>query len=212
MRQTVIALSLAAAGAVALVAALPASAEKRTFNLSGFTDVAASAGVTVILKQGPYAITAEEPDGKFDNLKLEVRGDELIVSRKGMNWGGRGPRYTVTVTAPEYRALSASSGSSVEGRSLQLAGLEADVSSGATLELAGTCASLDVEVSSGASFSGGGLRCTSASVDASSGASADVYATARASGDASSGASVRVHGKPADVTKDTSSGGSVRTL
>ncbi len=213
MSRTAILLSLAAAAAgAAAFTTLPAMAETRSFNLRGFDDVSASAGVRVILKQGPFAISAEEPNGKFGNLKIEVKDGELHIGRKGMNFGSNGPRYTVTVTAPEYDEVSASSGSSIEGRELRFGDLGVEVSSGASLQLAGTCRKLEADISSGASFDGGSLRCESASVDASSGASADVYATARASGEASSGASVRVHGKPADFTKDTSSGGSVKAL
>jgi hypothetical protein len=168
----------------------------------------------VILKQGAYAVSVSEPDGEFDRLVLEVRGSELRIGRKNnmFGWSGRGPQFTVTVTAPEYAAVSASSGSDVEGHNLRFADLSVDVSSGAGIDLSGTCRALDVDVSSGADFEGKSLRCESATVDASSGAGADVFATARASGDASSGGSVRVHGNPADFTKDTSSGGSVKSL
>lgn len=212
MRHAILALPALAIG-LAACATLPASAETRTFNESGFSEVSASAGVTVILKQGPYAIVASEPDGRFDKLKIEKRGDTLVVGRKGQsNWFGRGPEYTVTVTAPDYSAIGASSGSSVDGANLRLADVKASASSGAQLDLSGSCTSLKVDVSSGASFNGEDLRCERASADASSGASANVYASMQAEGDASSGGSVRVHGKPADFTRDTSSGGSVKAL
>lgn len=216
MRQTIRPLPAVtfAAALLAACATLPAHAETRTFDLDGFKDVAASAGVNVILKQGPYAISVSEPDGQFDKLVLEVRGSELRIGRKNntFGWGSRGPRFTVTVTAPEYRAISASSGSDVDGENLRFADLSVDVSSGADVQLSGSCKALSVDVSSGSDFSGKDLRCETATVDASSGADADVFATASASGDASSGADITFHGKPATFTKDTSSGGSVKSL
>jgi hypothetical protein len=69
---------------------------------------------------------------------------------------------------------------------------------------------LRVDISSGADFDGEALKCETASIDASSGADADAFATRSANGDASSGANITFHGKPAEFTKDTSSGGSVR--
>ncbi|MDZ4760888.1 MAG: head GIN domain-containing protein [Alphaproteobacteria bacterium] len=211
MRTTVI-LSAAIAGVAAITAA-PVFAETKSFNLSNFDAVAASAGVEVILRQGPFAIRVDEPRGDFDKLELEVKGGTLIVSRKSSSgWFQRGPDYTVTVTAPVYDAISAKSGSDVQGENLSLQNVEVKVSSGANLELSGTCATMTLAVSSGADFEGESLRCTSASVDASSGADADAFATVKAVGDASSGADITFHGQPATFEKDTSSGGSVRAL
>ncbi|MBO6696474.1 MAG: DUF2807 domain-containing protein, partial [Henriciella sp.] len=63
---------------------------------------------------------------------------------------------------------------------------------------------------SGSSVSLQKLECTSADVDASSGSSIRIYASASVDVDASSGSSITVSGNPSDVTKDTSSGASVR--
>lgn len=193
---------------LASAAALPASAETRSYSQTGFTEVDSSAGVTVILKQGPFAISAEEPRGRFDKLRIETKGSKLIVSRESFSsWLSRGPDFTVTVTAPSLKAVSASSGSELEGEGLKFADLEVEVSSGANVELSGTCASISISASSGANFDGEDLKCENATVDASSGANVDVWASKTATGDASSGADVNVHGGAA-ITKDTSSGGS----
>jgi hypothetical protein len=205
-----------------ILAALPlsiwaageAAADTRTYSLSGFDRVSVSAGIDVDLKQGPFSVVADEPNGKFDNLVLEVRGNTLHISRKSNigTWFSRGPDIHVAVSAPNYVGIGASSGSAVEGSNLSLKDLEVEVSSGADVDLAGSCTSLRVDISSGADFDGEQLRCETASVDASSGADADAYATRSATGDASSGADVTFHGKPAEFDKDTSSGGSVKSL
>lgn len=194
---------------LATASAVPASAETRSYNETGFTAVSASAGVTVILKQGPYAITAEEPRGRFDRLTIEAKGSTLLVSRQRSSvWFNAGRDYTVTVTAPSLSAVSASSGSEVDGDNLTFANLSASVSSGADMELSGTCAAITVSASSGADFDGDELKCETATVSASSGADVDVWASRTATGDASSGGDVTVHGGAA-ITRDTSSGGSV---
>lgn len=214
MRKSLLSLSAAAIAAAAVTLALPALADSRSFNnLSGFDKISASAGVTVILKQGPFAVSVETPNGKFDQLKLEVHGSTLVASRRNTyGWGGRGPDYTITVSAPAYRSLDVSSGSHLEGENIKFADLGVDVSSGAHVELSGDCKAVTIEVSSGSHFSGENLKCESASVDASSGAHAEAFATASAKGDASSGAHITFHGKPANVSKDSSSGGSVSSL
>ena len=215
MRNSLLILPAAGLAAVAVALALPALAETRSFNtLSGFDKISASAGVSVILKQGPFAVSVDEPNGKFDQLKLEVRGSTLVASRMNTwGWsGGRGPNYTITVSAPSYRSLDASSGSHLEGANIKFADVGVNVSSGAHVELSGDCKAVTIEVSSGSHFSGQSLKCESASVDASSGAHADAFATASAKGDASSGAHITFFGKPANVSKDSSSGGSVSSL
>lgn len=178
---------------------------------ANFERVDVSAGVETVVSQGPFDVKAEvlEGDG-FDRLIVEVVGDTLRIGRKPQMFNYDGPRYRVTVSAPNYRGFEASSGSRLQGANLSLRDLNVDVSSGASMSLSGACTALDLDISSGASFDGEGLRCETARVDASSGANASAFATQLADGEASSGASVNFHGAPAQFREDTSSGGSVR--
>jgi hypothetical protein len=187
--------------------------QARDYALSGFSKVDASAGVTVVLRQGPYAVHAQSTRGDLSELVLEVRGDTLYAGRES-NWfdWGRRPNYLITVSAPDYQGIGASSGSEVDGQGLSLRNLKVDVSSGADVDLTGSCTDLRVDVSSGADFDGSRLQCETASVGASSGADADAFATRTAKGDASSGADITFHGRPAAISQDTSSGGSVHAL
>lgn len=205
----------------ALLALLPlpacstgaAEADERDFNLGGFREIQASAGVDVTLKQGAFAVNAENTRGDLDNLLLEVRGDTLVIGRKTSNFGWltwSNDDFNVTVTAPEIIAIRASSGSDFEASNYNFRDLDVQSSSGADIDLAGVCTALTVDISSGADFNGEDLKCETVTVEASSGADADVFATRSASGDASSGADITVHGNPATIDKDTSSGGSVR--
>jgi len=185
--------------------------EAQRHSYSGFSKVDVSAGVEVVVAQGGFDVRAETTQGEgFDNLIVEVKGDTLRISRKSQMWTiGGGPRYRVTVSAPAYSEFDVSSGASLTADSLRLDTVEVGVSSGASVRIAGTCTALDLDMSSGASFSGEGLRCDTAKVDASSGASAHAFAARSAKGHASSGASVSFSGNPAELQRDTSSGGSV---
>lgn len=184
--------------------------EAQRHSYSGFSKVDASAGVEVVVAQGAFDVQAETTEGQgFDNLIVEVKGDTLRISRKSQMWDFGGPRYRVTVSAPAYSEFEVSSGASLTANSLRLDAVEVGVSSGASVHIAGTCTTLDLDMSSGASFSGEDLRCETAKVDASSGASAHAFAARSAKGQASSGASVSFSGNPAELERDTSSGGSV---
>ena len=108
---------------IALIAGLALGAggfssasQTKSFALSGFNAVSASAGVTVVMSQGPYAVQAAETNGQFDKLVLEVRGSTLVVSRTNSWFDSPGRHYTVTVSAPAYVAVHASSGSSVTAK------------------------------------------------------------------------------------------------
>lgn len=212
MRKAHLLIPAAAIAGVVAILAQPASAETKSYNVSGFEAVDASAGVRVVLKQGGYDVKVDSPSGRFDELKIEKRGDTLVIGKQNSwgNWKHR-PDFTVTVSAPNYEALDVSSGSHVEGSGLSVKGLAVDVSSGAHVELAGSCTNLMIDVSSGSHFNGEGLKCETATVDASSGAHADAFATRTAVADASSGSHITFHGKPAQLTKDTSSGASVNS-
>ncbi len=184
--------------------------DSQRHNYTNFENVDVSAGVEAIVSQGPFDVKAEATEGGFDNLIVEVNGDTLRISRKSQMIDYAGPHYRVTVSAPGYKGLNASSGSRLEAKNLALTDVEAGVSSGASMSLTGACTSLDLEVSSGATFNGADLRCETAKVDASSGATAQAFASKSADGEASSGASVNFHGQPAEFRENTSSGGSVR--
>jgi len=186
-------------------------AESQRHTYANFDKVDVSAGVEAVVLQGAFDVKAETAKGEgFGNLIVEVDGDTLRISRKSslMNWGPQ--QYRVTVSAPAYSALEASSGSRMEGTNLTLKDVDVRVSSGASMELEGACNALEIAISSGASFDGENLRCATAKVDASSGTSVDAFASQLADGEASSGANVTFHGQPKQVREDTSSGGSVR--
>jgi hypothetical protein len=201
MRQALLIVipSLAALASSACVVGGGASgapyAESQRHTYTGFEKVDVSAGVEVIASQGPFDVRAETTSGgNFDNLIVEARGNTLYVSRKSTMFSWGGPHYRVTVSAPNYSSFGVSSGASLESGALQLVG---------------ACASLDASVSSGGHFSGEGLKCETAEVNASSGGHAEAFATRTAEGNASSGAHVTFYGNPAQIQKDSSSGGSI---
>ncbi|MEM7662965.1 MAG: DUF2807 domain-containing protein [Pseudomonadota bacterium] len=221
---------LGTAAAAALMMAT-ASAETQSYDMPGFTGIDVSSGIQLIFEAGEtQSITAEAIRGDIDKLVIEMDGDTLVVRReRGWNWGGRSPKYRVTVTGPaissleassgssatangfvgDYITLDASSGASLRASSVSGGEISIDTSSGASLSAAGNCSRVSIDTSSGSSVSAGTLECTEVVADASSGSSINAYATQRVVGDASSGASVSVQGGATDVRIDRSSGGSV---
>jgi Putative auto-transporter adhesin, head GIN domain len=223
---------LAVAAVAAVCLAQPARADTKSFSLSGFTEVAASAGVDVVLKQGPFSIVASGNKDDLARLDIQLEGSKLVVTHKSsISWFGHMERNVVTVTAPTWVGIAASSGSDIDADGLTLndlriaasggadvrasgltaKGLSVTVSGGADVKLSGSCSGLTVEASGGGDYKGGEMKCQTADVRASGGADADAWASTSAKGHASSGADIRFRGSPTNVDKESSSGGSVKS-
>lgn len=220
----------------ALVAAAPAIAAERSFDVSGFTEVAAGSGLDVEIVQGDsFMVVAEGAPRDLRRLEIDKRGDRLVIEQEARGLRRFSPlmmaladKVVVRVTLPELAAVSASAGSDVSaegsasdsfvaqarsGADLSLRRVDAEVvtleaSSGAGLEAEGRCGALGAEASSGADLDARGLACESANALASSGADVEITAeTARA--EAQSGAGVEIWGAQT-VEAEESSGGDVR--
>ena len=205
-------LSILLAGAATLALPAAALAAERDFDLDGFTGVDASSGVSVdVTVGGDFAITASGDEDDLERLKVEVKGDTLHVGRQyRMNWGGRSGPVKVMVKMPAMDEASASSGSSLAATRIDAGDFSADASSGASLDLSGSCGDGEFDVSSGATVDAEDLECKTVDADGSSGGSMMVFASESVTAEASSGASVRVYGEPSTVDVEKSSGGSVK--
>ena len=215
----------------AAMAALPATAETRTYTVPDFDSIDVSAGIKVIFETGVTPSVAVENDmGDFSDILVENDHGELKLERPTkLRWGGKRPSYTVRVGVQLLSGIEASSGASVEGAGLSGSDVTVDVSSGARavisgisarflearassgsdMILSGTCTELDVKASSGASIKADDVKCASVDGDVSSGASIRAYASETVTAEASSGGNLRVVGGATNVTIDKSSGGSV---
>lgn len=192
-----------------------AQAETRSYDVEAFTAVKAATGVNVDIKVGPaQSISADGPDGEMDRLQIISKSGRLVVKRKskkrwGWNWGDDS-NFNVTITMPELNSIDVSSGASVDAEGVNSERVILDASSGADIDVGGTCGIVSADASSGADINARDLVCREASADVSSGASIDVHATERFDGDASSGGGISVHGKPTQVNSSESSGGGIR--
>ncbi len=230
MKHAVLPIALSAA-----IAAAPGLAAERTFDLGGFTEVAAGSGLDVEIVQGEgFSVTAEGTPRGLKRLEIDRRGDRLVVQQQARGlerfsplMRALGDEVVVRVTLPELAAVSASAGSVVtargsasdtfaaeasSGADLVLSGVDADdvtlaASSGSGLEAAGRCGALAAEASSGADLNARGLACDSARARASSGANIEITAVT-VEAEAQSGADVDVWGAD-NVEAAESSGGDV---
>lgn len=168
----------------------------RKYDMAGFDSVSAHAGVNVVLKQGPYEVSAEGPKEKIDRLRIEREGNSLVISREPYSyssWFGWSERDVVTVVAPDFAAIEASGGADVDAEGLRLA-------------------SLDIRAGGGADVNIDGLTLGALNVRASGGADVNTYQASMETLDASAsgGADIKVSGDCKSATVETSGGGDFR--
>jgi hypothetical protein len=202
-----------------------------------FSEIEASGLFRVVVRQGDgYKAEAAARPGALDEVRLEVRGDRLLIRNRRNNgvfsvFGNNRSPILVTVTLPSLKRLelSAACQADVSGfrnedlrvnassaASARLAvdvpHLEIDLSSAAHAELTGSATELSVDGSSASSLNALGLRAGTASVDLSSGSEASVRATDLLKVDLSSGSQVKYAGNPTRIEKDLNSGSSLEQV
>lgn len=184
-------------------------------SVHGFHAIETSAGIEVIISKGDQeelAVSVGNND-YLSEVKTVVEGGTLKISRTGdwkfwnqwKNW-----KVKVYVSYTELDGVRASSGGSVNGADIKLNTLNARLSSGGNITLAGSVNNLTVDGSSGAQFRGYSLSATTCQAATSSGAVIQVTALKEISAKANSGGVVRFKGDALIRDINVHSGGAVK--
>jgi Putative auto-transporter adhesin, head GIN domain len=200
--------------ALAALAAPGAFAETtKTYDLKGFDEIQVAAGMEAEFVTAPtYSVVLTFLRGDPDNVIVKMDGTRLKISHKAsFGWNNR-VQAKARISGPGLKAIDASSGAELTVTGLNATTLSIGVSSGASVDVSGTCDTLVFSASSGADADLKDLVCETAAINASSGASATITATQSATSDASSGASVDVYGNPASRKANKSMSGGETTF
>lgn len=185
--------------------------ESRTYEFSGFDSVRASSGVNVVLRQGPFSVSAEGPQNRLDLLDIGREGSTLRVANKphmdwGFNWTGP---TIVTVVAPDYASIEASGGADVDIDPLKLDTLTLNAHGGADVNMDGLSLSrLGVTASGGADINVKSATLDQVKIEASGGADILLVGACKAlEADISSGADLSARDLRCETASVTASGG-----
>ena len=197
-----------------MLVASPLAAQDKTYAMTGFDAVDVSAGVVVDIAVGPaFEVTADVRKGDIDRLEVDVRGRTLRISRK-TSWGAwltsHEDQFFMTVTLPRLLDVDVSSGATVQVAGAIVGDFVAEVASGATLRLnALDVQAVALEASSGATLHATG-SCSQIRAEASSGATLNAAGLICETGtvESSSGATLLVHTSK-KIVAEASSGASV---
>jgi len=103
--------AMAATGACTVIS----PTETKTYGNSGFDSISASSGVDIVLKQGPFAVSATAPSDRIDRIVIEQEGSLLKISQKpDMRWFSWSEREIVTVAAPVWVSITATGGADID--------------------------------------------------------------------------------------------------
>lgn len=199
-------------GALVLFSGYAQANEVKSYDITGFSGIKASAGIDVSFEQAAdYNVTAKFNDNTDeDDVKIRLDGDVLKISYGNTN-GKRNLSAKVSVTAPKLDFAKATSGASLKIGAVTTQDIKLHADSGGYLRISGQCDHVSSRVSSGGSVKAKDLKCTSARAKASSGGHFEGYAKDFGKGHSSSGGSIRIYGEPNEQEKNKSwSGGSVR--
>ena len=215
--------SLLASGLIALVAAAPALAETKTYNITGFKKIEVDSAYTVEFTQGPFSVVADSRENNLDKITIEKRGDTLRITRPDNTNIRHRVEDIIRISAPsldEIRLHSAveftaarlnadalkivtHSATKVAIADLDVKSLDVDAHSAAVFDLKGDCGKLTLKLDSASKFMGSDLRCREAAIDAGTASNVRAWASEKARVEAGTASNVTIGGKPKDFDSKT---------
>lgn len=193
-----------------------------------FSRIKVSSGLDLYLNQGSRnRITVEADENLHDIIVTEIDNGVLkIYTEKGI-WNAKSKKIHVTVkniesltatsganvfTNDEIKAdnikVSANSGARID-LYLEANTVETNATSGSDIDIFGSTVNHISSASSGASIDAYELESRNVNVTVSSGANINIYASESLNASASSGGDIDFKGDPKEISKKSSSGGSV---
>jgi len=193
-----------------------------------FTKIKVSTGLDLYLSQGnENKITLEADENLHEIIFTEVENGELKIYSEKNIWNAKAKKVYVTVK--DLTSLVATSGADVVTEEelnvkninvICTSGADIDIelnansvistaTSGSDIELNGSTIKHTSSATSGASIEAYGLRSENVTVNVTSGADINIYASVNLDARATSGGDIDYKGKPKNVQKSSTSGGSI---
>lgn len=206
--------------------------ENDSRNVPLFDGVVVCCGIEVILKEGTQAVIIKAEENVLPFVVTEVENGILNISYKNKLSLKTCKKVTVYVTAPAFKMLEATSGSSIESdgvldtKNINIrASSGADISvsinsdkvickasSGSNIVVKGKAVQIDGEASSSGDIDAQHTLVQQASAYASSGSNILLNVGESLEASASSGGDIRYTGSVTKISKKSTSGGSVKRI
>lgn len=168
--------------------------ESKTYDFKDFTRIKIeTGGIGIRLQQGPFHIVATSLYGNADlsRLKINLRGDELQISRSDRFTLGERPVYVMTVTAPTYTAIDITGiagAVNLQADDLLLENISINASAGANARLTGVCKFLALSTNFDATINTSALKCEKVVASAAARGEAEIFVRSQVTASAKFGA------------------------
>ncbi len=199
------------AAVMALCAAAPVFAQD--VDVSGVSRLDAAGQFNLFVTVGgPASFRMDGEADELEKIKVRVRDGELELdgkSRRFLFFGGGRIDVDVHVTLAELTGVDMARGVNAVVEGVNAETFAIDASTGAELDITGTCGSLSVDISTGADIDAYELVCRNVFADASTGGDAQLHATESVVAEASTGGDLSFRGGASKVDKSSSTGGDI---
>jgi hypothetical protein len=189
-------------------------ADDREMPIGDFERLEAGGRFNLVFEPGasPELRLSGDPDD-IDDIEIEMRGNALkIRQHRGIRrfFGGyRNLDVTIHLSGPSVQHFEFSRGVDADLAGIEGEDLALNLSTGADVDIAGTCGHATVNVSTGADLDGREFDCRSLRINASTGSDAVVIAHDSLVANVSTGADVRSLTEPTNLRVNSSTGGDV---
>lgn len=203
----------------ALAITAPASAETRTYDLTGFKRIEADSAFRIEFTQSPtWSVSVDSKYNTLQYVVVEKVGDTLRISRPNHTHINGKVEDVVRISAPDLDALKldsairftagslnvddlaidADAAVSIEIGALKAGLVKVNADSATKLKLAGSCTKLDLTLGSASKVDAEALKCRETTIEAGSASSVHAWASERAVARAGTASTVLISGHPRD--------------
>jgi len=191
---------------IAMLAATPAFAASRTFDVKDFKGVALTGSHDVEISPGAYSVTAEGDAKDLDRLKITVDDGELVISQKSGIYSSSG-RVVVHVRLPTLSSMTLTGSGDMTAKGVDAKAFEARLTGSGDLSVSGTCTSIMASLLGSGDLVAKDLKCETANASLLGSGDLAIYASKAIQASILGSGDIVVHGNPASrQTKERGSG------
>lgn len=191
---------------IAMLAATPALAASRTFDVKDFKGVALTGSYNVEITQGAYSVTAEGDAKDLDRLKVSVSDGELVIGQKSGTYTSSG-RVVVHVRLPALSSMTLTGSGDMTASGVNAKAFEAELTGSGDLVVSGTCTSVKASLLGSGDLVARNLKCETADASLLGSGDLALYASKAIKASILGSGDIVVYGNPASrQTKERGSG------
>lgn len=191
---------------IAALAATPAHAATRTFDVKDFTRVALTGSHNVEISPGAFSVTAEGDAKDLDRLKITVDDGQLVVSQKSGVYTSGG-HVLVHVRLPALSSMTLTGSGDMTAVGVNAKAFEARLTGSGDLTVSGECTSIKANLLGSGDLMARDLKCETGVASVLGSGDLDLYVSKDIEASVMGSGDIKIHGNPAGrQTKERGSG------